>query len=106
MTANRIANDIRMRRNQLNFMCDQLEEVYDDNDAILFKLKNIKELIIAGNIYMGSSTLQKIIFDPELLEKNEKAHRIILENTRKEAFKNIMSQGAFEILSKYILKET
>ena len=104
MTANRIANDMRMRKNQLNFMCDQLEEVYDDHDSVIFRLKNIRELLIANNIYMAAFTLQKILFDPELLEKNEGPHKIIIENTRKEAFKNIMSQGAFEILSNYIIE--
>ena len=102
MTANRIANDTKMRTKQLNFMVDQLEEVYEDDDGIKYKLKKARELLEAGSIYMAAGTLQNIITSEKLIPKNHNVHKIIIENTRKLGYQHIMTQAGYEVIGKMI----
>ena len=101
MTANRLANDIKMRIQQLGFMAGQLEEVYDRDESIKFQLGNVKELLAVESIYPAAETLQKIITDRDLLQENARAHKIIIENTRKMAYLYIMKLSDYQILGKF-----
>jgi hypothetical protein len=100
MTANRVANDAVMRAKQLNFMIDQMEELYEGNEKIQYKLKNCRELLEVENVYMSAQTLQNMLLDKDLNAKNHMAHLTIIANTRKLAYIIIMEQAGYSIMGK------
>jgi reverse gyrase len=100
MTANRVANDAVMRIKQLNFMIDQMSELYENDERIQYKLKNCKELLEVENVYMAAQTLQNMLLDKELNKKHHDAHVTIIKNSRKLAYILIMEQAGYTILGK------
>lgn len=100
MTANRVANDAVMRIKQLNFMIDQLAELYESDERIQYKLKNCKELLEVENVYMAAQTLQNMLLDRDLNKKHHDAHLTIIRNSRKLAYILIMEQAGYTILGK------
>lgn len=101
MTANRVANDAIMRAKQLNFMIDQLEELYEGDERIQYKLKNCRELLEVENVYMSAQTLQEMLLDPDLNAKHHREHLIIIANTRKLAYIIIMEQAGYSIMGRF-----
>lgn len=104
MTANRVANDAIMRTKQLNFMIDQLAELYDEDERIQYKLKNCRELLEVENVYMSAQSLQNMLLDKELNKKNHDAHLTIIRNSRKLAYILIMEQAGYTILGRLFFK--
>lgn len=87
-------------------MADRLEQLHSDKDSIKFHIKNARELLKAENFYMAAETLQKIICDPELNEKNSSLHMAIIHDCRNFAYEEIMDQAGFEVPSNFIFFQT
>jgi hypothetical protein len=98
MTANRVVNDVIMRVKQLDFMIDQMEELYQGNERIQQKLKNCRELLKIKNVYKSAQILQNMLLDKDLNTKNHMAHLTIISNTRKLAYIMIMEQAGYLIM--------